>query len=101
MLAQCGVMLRSSPSPVATVVLVAIPLAVLPASTPGLVWALVLVLDAVDDDGGPSLVDSNQHFLSERLQCQLLQHIWVSAHVSASIRSNPCGASVEDGGEVW
>ena len=50
MLAQCGVMLRSSPSPVATVVLVAVPLAVLPASTPGLVWALVLVLDAVDDD---------------------------------------------------
>ena len=97
MLAQCGVMLRGSPSPVATVVLVAVPLAVLPAPTPGLVWALVLVLDAVDDDGGPPLVDGNQHFLSGRLQCQLLQHIWVLAHVSGSVRCNPRGASVEDG----
>ena len=57
-------MLRSSPSPVATVVLVAVPLAVLPAPTPGLVWALVLVLDAVDDDGSPSLVDGNQHLIA-------------------------------------
>ena len=40
----------------ATVVLVAILLAVLSGSTPGLVWALVLVLDAVDDDGGVPLV---------------------------------------------